>query len=334
MRERPWALPLVPLYWAGLRAKDVLRGSGVLGKRRLRWPVVSVGSVSAGGAGKTPAVIALAELLRGAGWNVDVLSRGYGREGTAVERVEPSLPEAARRFGDEPVLIAVRTGLPVWVGGSRFAAGMAAEQAAGDARGRSVHLLDDGFQHRALGRAFDLVLVTAEDLADWLLPAGNRREPLSALRRAGAVLIRQDEAETVVPQLSVYLPASVPVWTIRRRLVLAGSSSDGGYERYVAFCGIARPEGFFGMLRGAGLELAGEITYPDHHRYTLGDVRRLVKSCHLGACRFITTEKDAVKLGAELRAELEEAGGLRIARLEAEFADPALVLATVEARLG
>ena len=148
--RRPWAWPLVPLYAVGLALKGGLRTTGMLQARRLKWPVVSVGSLSAGGAGKTPVVMALAELLRQDAWNVDVLSRGYGRDGTSVERVDPEAEEAARRFGDEPVMMARRLQIPVWVGAERFAAGTAAE-ASGAKHG--VHLLDDGFQHRELARA-------------------------------------------------------------------------------------------------------------------------------------------------------------------------------------
>ena len=121
--RRSWAWPLVPLYAAVLRAKDALRGEA----KTLAWPVVSVGSVSAGGAGKTPVVIALAKVLRERGWRVDVLSRGYGREGSGIARVETAREDAARVFGDEPVLIARTAEVPVWVGSDRYAVGVAAE---------------------------------------------------------------------------------------------------------------------------------------------------------------------------------------------------------------
>ena len=325
--RRAWSWPLVPAYWAGLRLKDGLRSAGVLPVRRLGWPVVSVGSISAGGAGKTPVVIALAELLAARGWAADVLSRGYGREGTEVAQVDPTLPDAATKFGDEPVLIAQRTGRPVWVGAERFVAGEEAERAAAGQE-RGVHLLDDGFQHRQLARAVDVVLVTAEDLEEALLPAGNRREPLSALRRADAVVVREDEADRVAASLPSLMRPEVPVWIVRRRLVV-----DRG-EKMVAFCGIARPEGFFSMLRGAGVSLSAEITFPDHHTYTIGDVSRLADSCHLGCGGFVTTEKDAVKMGPEFRAQLERVGRLQVARLEAEFANPEAIVRALEARLG
>lgn len=328
---RPWAWPLVGPYWAGLRLKDGLRAAGILPARRLGWPVLSVGSLSAGGAGKTPVVIALAELLGSAGHSVDVLSRGYGRKGRAPERVDPEAPHAAAQFGDEPVLIARRTGAPVWVSANRFEAGIRAEKA-GSAWIR-MHLLDDGFQHRQLARAIDIVLLTAEDMSDALLPAGNRREPLDALRRAHVVVLREDEAAMVLPRVKLMVQSDTEIWIIRRSLALPTVVTNAGHP-VVAFCGIARPAGFFGMLRGRGLTLAAEIAFPDHHRYTSGDVSRIAGSCHLDGCRFITTEKDAVKLGPELRQTLDSAGGLFIATLDAVFLDPEHVVRTIEERLG
>ena len=121
--ERLWLLPLVPVYGAVLAAKGWLLERGWLRRRRLERPVISVGSLSAGGAGKTPVVLLLAEVLGQAGFAVRVLSRGYGRASTAVERVDPA-GEAAR-FGDEPMLLARRLGPPaeVWVGADRYAGG-------------------------------------------------------------------------------------------------------------------------------------------------------------------------------------------------------------------
>ena len=118
--------------------------------------------------------------------------------GRGVERVDPAVADAAARFGDEPVVIAQRTGVPVWVGAERFAAGTLAEAEGGE---RGVHLLDDGFQHRGLARVMDVVLVTEEDLDDALLPAGNLREPLSALTRADVVVVREEERERVEPRI-------------------------------------------------------------------------------------------------------------------------------------
>src|SRR5438477_3128728 len=119
MMRRWWALPLSPVYWASLRTKDTLRAVRLLPTRRVAWPVLSVGSISAGGAGKTPVVIALATLLRAHGQTVDVLSRGYRRQSHDVALVDPAASDAPTRFGDEPVLIAKSANIPVWVGRDR-----------------------------------------------------------------------------------------------------------------------------------------------------------------------------------------------------------------------
>jgi tetraacyldisaccharide 4'-kinase len=351
--RRRWAWPLVPVYGAVLAAKDLLRAGGLLPRRRLRQPVVSIGSVSAGGAGKTPVVIALATLLRERGWAVSVLTRGYGRKGRGVLRVDLEHPEPAARYGDEPVVIAERTGVPVWVGGSRFHAGSAAERdpeafaaveevvpedTVQDGAGvpPSVHLLDDGMQHRELRRDFELVLLTAEDLGDTLLPAGNLREPLAALRRADAFAVREEELETVSEWLHRYDAFDVPIWTLRRTLRFPqplGVFTAG--LRPLAFCALARPENFAAMLAEAGCGVVDTVIFPDHHRYSERDLLLLVRMAkELEASGLVTTEKDAVKLTTAARLHLEEAiGPLMVVRLQASFVFESPVVRTLEQRL-
>jgi tetraacyldisaccharide 4'-kinase len=295
--------------------------------RSLTWPVVSVGSLSAGGAGKTPVVIALVNLLQAHGNAVDVLSRGYGRVSSEIARVDITAPDGTERFGDEPVLIANSTGAPVWVGADRHAAGLSAERAASTP---GIHLLDDGFQHRRLARDFDIVLITAEDLDDILLPAGNRREPLSALRRANAVVLRQEEHTTLEPRIRRYLQPNTPIWLIRRALHVP--EAPGNPELF-AFSGIARPQNFLDMLRACGQRVIDSVAFPDHHRYTAADLRRLAQRLQSsGAQAFITTEKDAVKITPELRATLEAAAPMHVAQLRVEFVDSDGLLADLEAR--
>jgi tetraacyldisaccharide 4'-kinase len=299
--------------------------------------VISVGSLSAGGAGKTPVVIALAELLQQNGWAVDVLTRGYGREGAGVERVDPDAADAARRFGDEPVVIARRTGLPVWVGTQRFAAGLAAE-AASAKQPRGVHLLDDGFQHRQLDRALDIVLVTEADLNDALLPAGNRREPLSALLRADIVVLRDEERARVATLLQGHVGAGVSIWTIRRQISFPETApvlfSDVPTYGHIVFSAIARPADFVHMLKEAGVHALEAVAFPDHHAYTDEDVRRLAETFEVSVGNgFVTTEKDAVKLSPAKRTQLEKVGPLVVARLDSLFVDEAEVVRELEARL-
>jgi tetraacyldisaccharide 4'-kinase len=337
MTRRPLLKPLVPLYRAAQLAEDWLRTRGMPQTRTLAWPVISVGSLSAGGAGKTPVVIALAELLCEAGWHVDVLSRGYGRTGRGVARVEVSAENAAAKFGDEPVLIAQRTGVPVWVGAERYAAGRAAEAANDTPHTNSrVHLLDDGFQHRKLARAFEVVLVTAEDLDDTLLPAGNLREPHAALARADAVVVRQDEVDRVAKRVWPLLREGAQLWTVRRALrfpeplgVLAAGL------RPLAFCAIARPEDFSLALRHAGCGIVDTVVLPDHAAYSPSRMQEIVAFAHkLKATGLVTTEKDAVKLSAAARAQLESAvGPLAIVALDTNFDEPAAVLRALMARL-
>jgi tetraacyldisaccharide 4'-kinase len=351
--RRPLAWPLVPLYAAGLWLKEKLHGEA----KKLAWPVVSVGSISAGGAGKTPVVIALAELLRDAGWGVDVLSRGYGRKGKEPEIVRVAAENAAEWFGDEPVLIAEKTGLPVWVSGERLLAGQAAERSwqqeqdadfsatlrndkkvlgGGEESERGgLHLLDDGFQHRQLARDFDIVLVTLTDLDDALLPAGNRREPLAALRRADAVFVRQHERDRVVPRIRPLLREDVPVWVLRRQLAFAAPLGVlGAGLRPLAFCAIARPEEFSAMVQAAGCGLVDTLFFADHHRYEARDVDEILATAkRLKATGFVTTEKDAVKLTPAMRERLATIGPLMIAELLVSFGDPELVLRTIEGRL-
>jgi tetraacyldisaccharide 4'-kinase len=251
----------------------------------------------------------------------------------------------AERFGDEPVLIAERAGVEVWVGADRFAAGLAAEGfpqralrfSAKGAKEKQpcAHLLDDGFQHRRLARAMDVVLVTAEDLDDALLPAGNLREPLSALQRADVVVVREDEFEAVGKRVWAMVREGAQMWTVRRRLVFpAPMFVFGAGLKPVAFCAIARPEGFATMLSEAGCGIVETVAFADHHKYTMVDIERVIEVAKgLNATGFVTTEKDAVKLSVAMRERLEAVGPLMVVALEAEFADVEKVMAAIEARV-
>jgi tetraacyldisaccharide 4'-kinase len=306
----------------------------LLRTKALQWPVISVGSLSAGGAGKTPVVIALAKLLREQGWNVDVLSRGYGRDRSRVEQVQPAIEHASRRFGDEPVLIARQAEIPVWVGADRFTAGTRSEAESGESP-PGIHLLDDGFQHRKLARAVDIVLITADDLCDTLLPTGNLRESKAALRRADVLVVREDEFGVVAKPAWALLREGTQMWTVRRTLHFpAPLFVFGAGLRPVAFCAIARPEGFAAALQDAGCGVLETVAFADHHRYSMADMERLIGvASSLKGSGFVTTEKDAVKLTAPMRERLEQFGPLMVVALEAVFADGQAVVRALESRL-
>jgi tetraacyldisaccharide 4'-kinase len=232
------------------RLRRGLYRAGVLRSKRLPKPVISVGNIAAGGAGKTPAVIAIARFLSERGLHVVVLTRGYGRSGAGgpVDALDPE------RFGDEPVLI--KKSIPdvdVIVGSNRYDNGLSVT---GD-----VYLLDDGFQHLQLHRDLDVVIDAPN--------APFHREGRSALRHAGIV--------------------------IPRRIRPAGLEALSG-RRLFAFAGLADNEQFFAMLRVAGVDLAGTRSFDDHHRYSDGDLLALRAAA--GGNALVTTEKDAVKIGA------------------------------------
>jgi tetraacyldisaccharide 4'-kinase len=272
---------LAALYGAVVRTRNQFYDRGTLNIRRLRGPVVSIGNLTIGGSGKTPFLIALGELLQQRGVAFDVLSRGYGRATRGVALVNAQ--GSAREFGEEPLLIARRLGVPVVLGEDRYTAGLFAEQKFGP----QLHLLDDGFQHRRLARDFDIVLITASDAQDSLLPAGRLREPLSSLSRADAILLTNDASAEGLPI------ADQQLWRASREIVapvVEGSC--------FAFCGIARPGNFFADLASAGLTLAGTKSFNDHHAYTKSEIRKLLVLCERhGASAFVTTEKDAINLG-------------------------------------
>ena len=279
--------PLTGLYGAATALRNTLFDRGVLPSRRLERPVVSVGNLSVGGSGKTPFVIALGELLKARGIRFDVLSRGYGRKTRGVLIVETD--GNAADFGDEPLLIARRLGVPVIVGESRYEAGRVAELKFQP----QLHILDDGFQHRSLVRDFDIVLMTERDFDDRLLPSGRLRETLSSLRRADAIVLPRDLSAQEMVIKSSALQGKL-IWQMKREIVMPAA-----FVAPIVFCGIARPQQFFAQVRAAGITPAAEIEFRDHHAYDRSDIARLLAMRgNLGAGGFLTTEKDAVNLGS------------------------------------
>jgi tetraacyldisaccharide 4'-kinase len=301
--------PLSTIYGSVVRARNALYDREYLRARRLQGPVVSIGNLSAGGSGKTPFVMLLGELLKARGVKFDVLSRGYGRASRGVLLVDPAgLPQ---QFGDEPLLIARKLQVPVIVGEDRYEAGRFAESRFGV----QLHLLDDGFQHRALARDFDIVLLTPQDANDRLLPAGRLREPLDSLRRADAVVLASGASAESFPL------EGKAVWRVRRGIV-----PQAVPPRPIVFCGIARPQNFLLQLRAANIEPIAQALYRDHHAYSEKDVRELLTLRQQSeAGGFVTTEKDAVNLGPYLSA-LEP---LSVVPVRMELADAANAVDTM-----
>ena len=274
-------------------------------RRRLDHSVISVGNLVVGGSGKTPVVAALARLLCEMGEKPAVLSRGYARRGAADGVVVVSdgerVLEPVERSGDEPQMLArALRGVPVLVSPDRYLAGRLAER-------RflcTVLLLDDGFQHLQLARTTDVLIVAPADLTERVLPSGRLREGLDAARSADAVLVSgtSEDAARVSTAINVS-----PAFTLARRFaplrpLRTGEAAPGpgNGARVVAVAGIAKPERFFATLREQGWDVARELSFPDHHRFSARDLASIRDvGSKARADLVVTTEKDAVRVGEQ-----------------------------------
>ena len=302
-------IPLSNIFGKITAARNGLYDRGFFNIQRLTAPVISVGNISVGGAGKTPFVIALGQELQRRGIAFDILSRGYRRtkQGTLrlPDHADPSL------YGDEPALLQKELGVPVFVANRRVMAGRMAET---DAQPR-LHVLDDGFQHRQLHRDFNIVVLSPSNLDDQLLPVGRLREPVTSLSRADAVVVPEGFSRPIPGFAGA-------VWQVRRRLVFDGEVNGAA----LAFCGLALPEQFLDLLRSSQVDAREVMAFPDHHSYREHDFSKILsKARSIGAELLITTSKDAIKL-ERLQLPVEFQRRLRVARLITELVDPEQVV--------
>ncbi len=297
--------PLARVWSAGTRARAALYEGGFLPRYQLEKPVVSVGNLSVGGTGKTPFVLWLWRELAARGVAASVLTRGYRRE----DAREPLLfdgPEGSEGAGDEVRLLLASGVHPVGVASRRERAGQIVEKN----HQVSLHLLDDGFQRLSLVRALDIVLVDCTR-PPWefdLLPAGRLREPLSALSRAGIV---------VLTRAYDWTPADALERQVREHsgdALVSRATTEAVFERpdagpVFAFAGIGNPQAFFDDLGRTGVEVAGTLSFADHHRYTAADAERIfAKARAAGAQALVTTEKDRMNWNLDAPMPLLTAG--------------------------
>jgi tetraacyldisaccharide 4'-kinase len=320
--------PLTALSWpyaVAVHLRRALYDAGLLRAERVEGlRVISVGNVNVGGTGKTPAVLHLAELLVREGRKVGILTRGYGRGSrepltfTGSEPL-PSVDDA----GDEPLLLARRCPQArLFVGADRVASAYRAR----DEFGLDTVLLDDGFQHRRLARDEDLVVVDeAVGLGNGhMLPRGPLREPRSSLRRATLLWVRASSVVPVPGLPAGPLPPGRPLrapplmettgsalpeargvprvrtcyrptaWLEPSGRVLATDALAG--QPVLALAGLARPGGFLRTLHSLGAEVRDAALFPDHHRFTVDELRDVDSRAARQGARVVTTEKDAVRL--------------------------------------
>jgi tetraacyldisaccharide 4'-kinase len=313
----PVAYPFIyapaKLYELGVRARAALYESDLFRTRRLNAPVISVGNLTVGGAGKTPCVAFLARFLRNKGYEVAILSRGYNRESRG--RIEVSNGReilcGPNESGDEPFLLAKSCpGARVVVDRDRYAAGKWLEE-----RARiSVFILDDGYQHLRLARDLNLLLIDASDPPDQakMIPFGRLREPMAAMRRADAVIVTRSDQPFDRHALEIaigrFARAGTLVFYARHkmtemvRLDGAGvvSPADFARKRVAAVSGIARPNRFVADLEHLGMEIALRRDFDDHHRYTREELSEIVECAREARAEaVITTEKDVANLPAD-----------------------------------
>ena len=275
---------LSPLSWAYRAGAAIKKSTGPV-PWRTSAPVICVGNVTAGGAGKTPIALDIAGRIRALGFNPHLLTRGYGGKFSGPLRVEPET-HTASDVGDEALLLARRQ--PTWVGSDRAATAIMALEA-----GASVLVMDDGFQNFSLAKDLSLLVFDGGfGIGNGrLLPAGPLREPLkNALARAqGVVSIGADNTDA----LAGFSPL-IPRLTAHLRPVLKGQEMKG--RRVLPFAGIGRPKKFFDTLRDYGADIAETIAFADHHPYSPSEMTQLRSRADELNAGLITTEKDAVRL--------------------------------------
>ena len=294
MRVTSLTLLLIPFSWlfgALAALRRTLYNVGILRRVRLPVPVIVVGNISVGGTGKTPLVLWLVEQLRAAGHTPGIISRGYLALGTSVRTARPvAAHDDAALCGDEPVLLARRSGCPVWIGADRVAVAQALLSAHPQC---SVIVSDDGLQHYRLARDAEIAVIdgTRGHGNGFLLPAGPLREPPSRLNNVDAVVIRGDELPsaptvTTAPQFTLSMTPGV-FYNLRNPQRTVDAHYFRG-RRVHAAAGIGNPQHFFDTLSKLGLEFTAH-SFPDHHPYAPADLA--FENCDA----VVMTEKDAVK---------------------------------------
>jgi tetraacyldisaccharide 4'-kinase len=302
------------VYQLAVSVRVYLYEREIFSQNSLPCKVLSIGNITVGGTGKTPMVSYVANLLSGLGLKVAVISRGYGGNaqplGGIVSDGKTTLM-GPRASGDEPQLLASRLkGIPLLVGKDRYRAGKQAMSRFG----ASVLVLDDGFQHRALKRDVDLLLIdSARPFGNGhCVPRGPLREPVSQIKRASAFVLTRWTGDSPLNRQRNVLEAHAPgrpifkCMHVPETLFLAGQKEPVPLaslerQRLFAFSGIARNEAFRETVSSLGGDVIGFLEFSDHHRYTQKDVECIWKGAtDKRVDSIITTEKDLVNMGTDM----------------------------------
>jgi tetraacyldisaccharide 4'-kinase len=300
------------IYAQIMRLRLNLYNSNLIKTLRLPCKVISIGNITLGGAGKTPMTLYVADILKNMRFNVAVVCRGYKGE---YEHSGEMVTDGASIFigpekaGDEPYLIATKlSGIPVFVGKKRYAAGMRAWELFHP----DVIILDDAFQHIGLFRDLDLLLMDAAKPVGngHVFPRGVLRESLDKVERTDAIVITRAEPDRlehpffkenkIISEKPVFRCRHVPdaVSVLNSKGIWEKCSSDNiKYEKCLAFAGIAKNKDFLCTLKNLGCRIADFINFPDHHKFSVHDIETILKTAQRSHAKFlVTTEKDRVKL--------------------------------------
>lgn len=296
------------LYYLGYSAKKLY---SLRNQKQLPCKVISIGNITVGGTGKTPATIAVAEEAKRRGFSPVVLTRGYkGRaKGPCFVTKGNSPLLTVEEAGDEPVLMAERLrGIPVVKGSNRYESGIFAIDGIPHAPCSMLFILDDGFQHWRLYRDKDIVLIDANNPFGnrMLLPSGRLREPVSSLARADIIVLTKLEKiqeHDLIKEIRQYNPKS-PIFFAEHTPVscrlLSGEERPLSWtldKKLFGFCALSSPESFKETIESIGAKLVGFKTYRDHYRYRHKDMLRIKEEAEkCGADWIVTTEKDIIKI--------------------------------------
>jgi len=304
---RIFLFPLALFYWGVMFWRNLFYNIGIFVSHNLPCKVISIGNITTGGTGKTPAVIYFAKLLIKHGQRVSVLSRGYGRSttGTLVVSLGDNNINNWKMVGDEPVLLAEKLpDIPIVVDENRYRGGMYIITHFNP----DVIILDDGFQHRTLDRDLDIALLNSNQsgIAYKLLPYGLLREPWHHLKRADITILTKTNLNRpshfiynklkslkIVSYNSNIVPSELLIGTNGNRISVNAMKN----ERIIAVSGIADPIGFELLLEKLRLNIVDHISFNDHHQYGKPDLKIIKTILREKEAGFIvTTEKDLIKL--------------------------------------
>ncbi len=287
---------LLSLRWQAFR-------NGIFYRKNLPYPVISVGSIILGGAGKTPTVEYIAKILLSQGRKPAILARGYGRS-TKDYIVLRNGDGRWQSCGDEPMLLSkMLPSVPIVVHHNRYKAGMALADEA------DTYILDDGFQHLQLQRNLDVIMLTGKEHNIGLFPFGTRRDGLWRLKNLGD----NNRAIAILPQeidsegIGKILPENIKIF--HRKTIVDGIHPVGDFEKMLPSSrvagkkvfiasGIARPDRFFDTVKSLGAIVVGKLFFRDHHFYKINQIGAVISEAEKsGANMVLTTQKDAVRIG-------------------------------------